>query len=144
MLFPLDYFPPSPLNLPLINFLLFPNTLAPLLLSPHSFHMLYCCTATETPLSGDFCWRLHKGNVSWAPALLLPSHWAALCSEDTQRSLQWLRELSREISTTLSQQDALPLLELRLRVLDKLWTKRIHNKETLLKGDIRGREMAFE
>lgn len=130
---------PSPLSSLLIHFLPLPNTLA-LLLAPHSFHMLYCCTATETALSGDFWWRLPKGNVSWAPALLLPRHRAAICSEDMQRPLPWLRDLSREISTTLTRQDALALFELRLRVLDKLWTNRIHSKEMLLKGDIRGRE----
>lgn len=130
---------PSPLSSFLIHLLL-PNTLALLLLAPHSFHMLYCRTATETAPSGDFCWRLPKGNVFWAPALLLPRRWAAICSEDMQRPLQGLRDLSREISTTLSQQDALALFELRFRVLDKLWTKRIHSKEMLLKRDIRGRE----
>lgn len=68
------------------------------------------------------------------------------CFWDTEQqyAVKTCTDLYSGWATTLSQQDALALFELRLRVLEKLWTKRLHSKEMLSKGDIRGREMALE
>lgn len=132
--FPSTISPPSPLSCLLIHFLL-PNTLSSLFHTPfiHS---------TASLLQKYLFLGISAGDCT--KGMCLGHQDSCFWDIEQQYAVKMCRDLSSGWATTLSQQDALALFELRLRALEKPWTRRIHSKEKLSKGDIGGRDRALE